>query len=290
MKQKGIVNCPAQSGVLMADNENNYYQSKKEMASPYNLSYMAAWVQRPKYADPYVPVMPKLKEPKRTVILILIMVLMVALIAVIALSYLAIMPEYSAMFSKPAGDGQTVLIGVNDIVNSTLRKLGLGAADVDSGTLIFYTDCLADVDGLELPYMIAYYALPVALILTLVIAVYVLIKSITGLAGHMKRKKFVYIVFLQLLFSLLGAVSGFVWSKAALADFMGFVTGGTAVYLGIGYLAVLGIETAALILSFFAYKSKKQSMKEAQAEADRINEINCQRYYNSLPPNTIVGF
>lgn len=291
MKQKNVACCPVQPGVVLAANENNYLQGRKEMASPYNLSYTAAWVQRPKYADPYIPVAPRLKEPKRAFILILIMVLMAALIAVLALSYLAILPDYSAMFSKAgAAEGDpAILIGVNDIVNSTLRKFGIGAADVDASTLIFYTDCLSGVDGLELAYMIAYYAMPVALILTLVIAVYVLIKAIGGLAGHMQRKKFVYIIFLQLLFTLLGAVSGFVWSKAALADFMGFLTGGTSISLGIGYLALLGVEVVALILGFFAYKSKAQSMREAQEEADRINAANSQRYYGSLPPNTIVG-
>jgi len=290
MKQKNA-NCPVQPGVVRAENENYYYQGRKEMASPYNLSYSAAWVQRPKYADPYIPVAPRQKEPKRIIILILIMVLMAALVAVIALSYLAILPDYSAVFSKPgvAEGDPAVLIGLNDIVNSTLRKLGMGAADVDSATLIFYTDCLAGVDGLELVYTIAYYGLPVSLILTLVIAAYVLIKAVSGLAGKMKRKKFVYIIFLQLLFSLLGAVSGFVWSKAALADFMGFLTGGAAITLGIGYLAILGIEVVALILGIFAYKSKKQIMEEAQAEADTINSANSQRYYGSLPPNTIVG-
>lgn len=288
MKEKGIAS-PVQPGVILASGENMYYQGRKEKASPYNLSYTAAWVQRPKYADPYVPVAPRPKEPKRVVILILIMVLMVALVAVLALSYLVIQPDYSAMFSKVTEAEEATLIGVDDIVNSTLRKLGLGAAEVDAETLIFYTDCLAGVDEMALAYTIAYYGLPVALILTLVIAVYVLIKAIGGIAGKMKRKKFVYIIFLQLLFTLLGAVSGFVWSGAALADFMGFLTDATTVSLGIGYLALLGVEVVALVLAFFAYKSKKKCMQEAQAEADRINAVNSQRYYSSLPPNTIVG-
>lgn len=310
-KSKGYAQSYAgDADVLYGGDENQYLQTKKEKASPYNLSYLAAWNLRPRFEDPFVPVAPRQGEPKRSFVLVLIAVMMVLLIAALALSYLAVMPEYTALFQKPAISGTDIeeeeadeeaevdeeaediegdiTISLDDIINSTLRKLAIGAADVETADLHFYTDCLENIDELETPYMIAYYALPVSMVLTAVIAIYVLIKAISGIAGRMKRKKFTYIILLQLLFSLFGVVSGFVWSGVAVADIMSYITGSSLLVLGIGYLALLGIEVVALVLSLFAYKSKAQISKEAQAKADEINRRNLAAYNRRLGPNSII--
>lgn len=280
------------SDVMFSGEENQYSQNKREKASPYNLSYLAAWNLRPKYEDPYVPVPPKPVEPKRNFVLILLCILMVAVIAVLALSYFMVLPQYTALFEK-VGQGESgtdKAIALDDIINSVLRKLAIGAADLDTAELDFYTDCLKDVDSLGIEFMIAYYALPVSLILTVIIALYVLIKGISGISTRMKRKKFTYIILLQLLFSLLGVVSGFVWSHVAVADILTFIKGGaTTLVLGIGYFALLGVEVLALVLSFFAYKSKAQTQKEAQIRADEINRKNLELYNRRLGRNTIIG-
>lgn len=278
--------------VLYSGDENQYSQTKKEKASPYNLAYLAAWNLRPKYEDPYVPVVVRPGEPKRNVILILLCVLMVAIIAVFALSYFVVLPDYTALFEKAGqGEGGTdKAIALDDIINSTLRKLALGAADLDAAELDFYTDCLQNVESLEIEFMIAYYALPVSIILTAVIAIYVLIKGLSAITTRMKRKKFSYIILLQLLFSLLGVVSGFVWSRVAVADFINFITGSAATLaLGIGYIIVIGIEILALVLSFFAYKSRAQIQKEKQAKEDEINRRNLELYNRRIGHNTIIG-
>lgn len=314
-KSKGYAQSYAgDADVLYGGDENLYLQTKKEKASPYNLSYLAAWNLRPRFEDPFVPVKPKPGEPKRSFVLVLIAVMMVLLIAVLALSYLVVMPEYTALFQKPAiseaadeeadetaeeeadeeadeeaedvaGD---ITISLDDIINSTLRKLAIGAADADTADLHFYKDCLENIDELETTFMIAYYALPVSLVLTAVIAIYVLIKAISGIAGRMKRKKFTYIILLQLLFSLFGLVSGFVWSGVAVADIMSYITGSSVLVLGIGYLALLGIEAVALVLSLFAYKSKSKINKDAQAKADEINRRNLEIYNRRLGPNSVI--
>ncbi|HOB63896.1 MAG: hypothetical protein GX095_05045 [Clostridiales bacterium] len=279
------------SDIMFSGDENIYYQSKRDKASPYNLSYLAAWNLRPKYVDPFIPVPPRPGEPKRLGILIVLCILMVALIAVLALSFLEIVPDYTALFTKvgaeEGAEGDT-LIGVSDIVYSTLRKLGMGATDVDPSELIFYTDCLENIDAVGTSFMIAYYALPVSIILTLVIAIYVFIKGIAGVSARMKRRKFTYIIFLQLLFTLLGLVSGFVWSGVQLAEIMNYITGSASFNLGIGFYALIGIEVLALIFSFFAYKSKAQIMREAQEKADEINRKNLEIYKRRLPPNSII--
>lgn len=311
-KSKGYAQSYAgDADVLYGGDENQYSQTKKEKASPYNLSYLAAWNQRPRFEDPFVPVAPKLGEPKRSLVLVLIAVMMVLLIAVLALSYLVVMPEYTALFQKPAisdtdvdldeadeaeadetdadvAEAADITISLDDIINSTLRKLAIGAADADTADLHFYTDCLENVDELETPFMIAYYALPVSMILTAVIAIYVLIKAITGIAGKMKRKKFTYIILLQLLFSLFGVVSGFVWSGVAVADFMTYIGGSSLLAVGIGYFAVLGIEVIAIVLSLFAYKSKAKVISDAKAKADAINSRNLEAYNRRLGPNSII--
>ncbi|MDD3946474.1 MAG: hypothetical protein PHI19_01390 [Clostridia bacterium] len=287
-----IQNYAGDADVLFGGDENLYFQTKKEKASPYNLSYLAAWNLRPRYEDPYVPVQPKPGEPKRNAVLIILCILMVALITVFALSYFVVMPDYTALFQKVGqGEGGTdKAIALDDVINSTMRKLAIGAADMDTAELDFYTDCLENIDSLGIAFMIGYYAMPVAVILTLIIALYVLVKALMGISTRMKRKKFTYIILLQLLFSLLGIVSGFVWSGVPVAEFLSYLTGSaTTLVVGIGYFIILGIEVLALILSFFAYKSKAQVMREAQMKADEINRKNLELYNRRLGPNAVVG-
>lgn len=239
------------------NNENagtRYELSNYEKATPYYQRYYAAWLKKPYKAPVFEPkyMYPK---PKRTPFVVLILILMVAVIAVAAISFLGLVPQLT-FFNKVndidiAEDNQPV--GVADIIYSTVKKtIGMETED----ELIFYEDALRDVDNAELTKQIAFYAIPASIILTVLIAVYILIKSISALTSD-KRKKFPYISLILLLFSLLGVVGGAVWNGQPMENLTGYLMGGsTNIELGLGYLVIVILEVLALVFSLFAYRSK----------------------------------
>lgn len=234
--------------------DSRYELNKKEKATPYYLSYWAAWLQRPYYEDPVVPVI-VYPKPKRTFFVVMVLVLMLAVIAVAVLSFTGVVPQL-ALFEKinsveDAADNQQ--IGVDDIVYSTLKSFSMEV----NGDILFYYGALRDVETASTPVMIAYYAIPAALILTILIALYILIKAIIALTSE-KRRRFSYISLILLLFSLLGVVGGFIWNAQPTSQILNFIMRkSTNITLGFGYMAIVGLEILALIFSLFAYRSKK---------------------------------
>lgn len=245
--------------VYHVQTDSSYDPKKRDTASPYYMSYWAAWLQRPVYDDPVEPII-TYPKPRRTAFVILIAVLMAALIAVFAISYLKLLPELSLFHQINVVDdaADDIDIGFDDIVNGTLKSFSIPV----EGEPVFYAKALSNIDNVEMSVMISYYAIPASIALSLLIAVYILIKSIMSLTND-KRRKFPYIALVLLLFTLLGVVGGIVWNAQPLASVMGFVTGsGTNLVLGYGYYAIIGIEILALIFSLFAYKSKELVKKQ----------------------------
>ncbi len=145
-------------------------------------------------------------------------------------------------------------IGIDDIVKSTFKKFGLLETEEE---LVFYNECLANIDNAETNIMLAYYAIPVSIALTIIVALYIVIKSIIALCSA-KRSSFSYISLILLLFSLLGVFGGVVWNAEPLASVLYFFTmNGLNMVLGLGYVIVLVLEIVLLICSLFAYRSKK---------------------------------
>lgn len=239
---------------------NKYDLRKKEKATPYYLACMAAYDQRPRYEEPEVPVFVDTRpKPKRTFFVVMIAILMAALIAVLALSYFSVMPGYTNLFSKVIDVDDPALnetIGVDDVINSSLKKfISYGESD----DYRFYQECLLDIENAEIPQMIAYYALPVSILLALIVALYVFIKAIIAISSP-KRRKFSYITLILLLFTLLGVAAGVVWNAQSFDQVLYFFTmSGTNMIIGFGYIIIVGIELVAWICSMFAYRSKKKA-------------------------------
>lgn len=242
------------------DPDNLYNLNKKEKATPYYLSYLAAYNQRPFYEDPVVPVVVDNRPlPKRLFCVIIITVLMAALLVATVLSFMQVLPDYTGLFTKIDVDNaeNNVNIGVDDVIYGSLRKIFSLETEGDS---VFYNDCLYDIENASTAQMIAYYALPVSLILMVVIAIYILIKAFVACFTP-KRRKFSYISLLLILFTLIGVVSGIVWNGQALEldSILGFFTFASAnISIGIGYFIIIGIEIIAWIFSMCAYRSKKK--------------------------------
>jgi|AGTN01.3.fsa_nt_gi hypothetical protein len=268
--------------------DSSYNLTKKEKATPYYTHYWAAWLQRPVYEDPKVPVL-AYKNPRRTFPVVLILVLMIALIAVLAISYLGVLPRLS-LFNKvndadvPEDDQ---FVGADDIVNSTLKSFSIMEPE---GDLVFYNSALKDIDTVGAVQMLAYYAIPVSIVLSLVTAIYIIIKVLISLTDSkralksapeynpyapnepvFKWRKFAYINLLLLLFTLLGIVGGLVWNGEPLsASALPFLTGsGDNLNLGYGYYALVGIDLLAWIMGIISYRSMKAVKAEAKVTGYR---------------------
>ena len=108
--------------------------------------------------------------------------------------------------------------------------------------------------------MIAYYALPVVLVLGALIAVIFFIRALVALFTTKRRKLFIFSSVLMLLLSIAGIVCGFIWSGADWSEIAGFIPfgGDLAMQVGYGYLILAGMSLLSLIASIFAFRSKKR--------------------------------
>lgn len=273
------------------DEHINYDVTKKGKATPYYLTYLAAYNKRPFYEEPVEPVIvDNRKEPKRTGVVILMAVISFLIVAFIAVGFLGLMPSITALYANPADEvveeaedadvayADTVddadveadadadaeeeavaagtYIGIDDIFKSTLKKFGMLETEEE---LVFYTECLADIDNVDTTTMLAYYAIPVSIALTLIVGLYIFIKSMIAIFTS-KRRSFSYISLILLLFSLLGVFGGVVWNAEPLSSIVYFFAmNGLNMVLGFGYIIIIVLEILLLVSSFFAYRSKKNA-------------------------------
>ena len=282
--------------VVSSRRDNEYVLTRRDMSAPYFAAYCAARSQGPvarkapvmrpvtaapvarQYEDDYYYEAPPQKEqherkaskrstrasakPARRLFFVLLIVLfLVVYIAVAALNYLNMDAlsdyyEYLSLFNKTEGD-TVVYIGVEDIVMSFA---GMFVDSIDTSEYLFYNECLANIDSADTVNMIAYYALPVVLVLGALIAVIFFIRALVALFTTKRRKLFIFSSVLMLLLSIVGIVCGFIWSGAEWSEIAGFIPfgGDLAMQVGYGYLILAGMSLLSLIASFFAFRSKKR--------------------------------
>ena len=109
--------------------------------------------------------------------------------------------------------------------------------------------------------MIAYYALPVVMVLGLVVALIFFIRALVSLCTPKRRKLFVLSSVLMLVLSIVGILCGFIWSGLDYADAMVYLNVmelAAPMQVGYGYLIMTVLSLLALIASLFAFRSKKK--------------------------------
>ncbi len=152
----------------------------------------------------------------------------------------------------------TTNIGANDVIMS-FAKMFMG--DSIDGDYYFYSECLELIDGAETMEMIAYYALPVVMVLGLVVAFIFFIRALVALCTTKRRKLFVLSSVLMLVLSIIGILCGFIWSGLEFADAMVYLNVmelAAPMQVGYGYLIMTVLSLLALIASLFAFRSKKK--------------------------------
>ncbi len=221
------------------------------------------------------------KRARRGFMVFLVMLFALLYVVVGALSFLQIeaLDEYNSyfnMFTKveeviPEGatlediengdvayEYVTTNVGLDDIIMS-FAKMFMG--DSIEGDYYFYNECLALIDGAETMNMIAYYVLPVALALGVVIALIFFIRAFISLCTPKRRKLFILSSVLMLALSIVGIFCGFMWSGLEFGSIMLFVNvmaPAAPLQVGYGYLIMTVLSLLALVASLFAFRSKKK--------------------------------
>ena len=173
-----------------------------------------------------------------------------------------VVPEGATLEQIENGDAEYEYvytnIGANDVIMS-FAKMFMG--DSIEGDYYFYNECLALIDGAETMNMIAYYALPVVLVLGIVIALIFFIRAFVSLCTSKRRKLFVLSSILMLVLSIIGIFAGFFWSGLEFADamvYLNVMAPAAPLQVGYGYLIMTVLSLLALIASLFAFRSKKK--------------------------------
>ena len=173
-----------------------------------------------------------------------------------------VVPEGATLEQIENGDAEYEYvytnIGANDVIMSFAKML---MGDSIEGDYYFYNECLALIDGAETMNMIAYYALPVVLVLGIVIALIFFIRAFVSLCTSKRRKLFVLSSILMLVLSIIGIFAGFFWSGLEFADamvYLNVMAPAAPLQVGYGYLIMTVLSLLALIASLFAFRSKKK--------------------------------
>lgn len=262
---------------------NSYPMSQRDVSSPYVANYYAAKTQRMEsraeisrnaYRRPEnydnlesgngaggANTRTRPMRAKRGIFVILMLILVLAYLTVAALSFLAVLPEYTALFSKAPVNEEDARITISDkdiimgFVKSFMPEL--------EETSYFYDECMANIGVVGTVDKIAYYALPVAFAVGLVVALIFLVRLVISALTLKRRKLFVLSGLLMVIMNILVVFAGFVWAAgmefAQIANFIPFVAvDPLPLMLAYGSIIMLGVSILVFIFSFFAFRSKKK--------------------------------
>ncbi len=148
----------------------------------------------------------------------------------------------------------------DDVVADETDETEDDEEEVEEKHYYFYEQYMANLDEAESMQKIAYYGLPVALILGVLIALIFFIRAIVGLCSGKRRKLYVFSGIMLLVATLAGIVFGFMCTGAEWGSFMSFVSmdNSLEVQLGYGYIIMAVLSVLILIASCFAFRSKKK--------------------------------
>lgn len=149
-------------------------------------------------------------------------------------------------------------IGANDVIMSFVKMLSKDAVE---GNYYFYNECLLGIKGAYIMNQIAYYLLPIIMLLGIIVAFVFFVRAFVSLCTSKRRKLFVLSAILMLVLSLLGILCGFFWSEMEYTSAMAYLnvlTPAAPLQVGYGYLIMTALSILALVASLFAFRSKKK--------------------------------
>lgn len=160
--------------------------------------------------------------------------------------------------SEDVAEPKMVKIGVEDIVMSFVAMF---VDSIDGTQYYMYNEFYADISTADTVTMIASYAMPVLLALAALTTVIFFIRALVALFTSKRRKLFVLSAVLMLVFTLLSAVCAFLMVAGMnFSVVMNFLTMdySLALQLGYGTIILLALSLITLIMTFFAFRSRKK--------------------------------
>ena len=160
--------------------------------------------------------------------------------------------------SEDVPEPEMVKVGVEDIVMSFVAMF---VDSIDGTQYYMYNEFYADISTADTVTMIASYAMPVLLALAALTTVIFFIRALVALFTPKRRKLFVLSAVLMLVFTLLSAVCAFLMVAGMnFSVVMNFLTMdySLALQLGYGTIILLALSLITLIMTFFAFRSRKK--------------------------------
>ena len=160
--------------------------------------------------------------------------------------------------SEDVAEPEMVKVGVEDIVMSFVAMF---VDSIDGTQYYMYNEFYADISTADTVTMIASYAMPVLLVLAALTTVIFFIRALVALFTSKRRKLFVLSAVLMLVFTLLSAVCAFLMVAGMnFSVVMNFLTMdySLALQLGYGTIILLALSLITLIMTFFAFRSRKK--------------------------------
>ena len=160
--------------------------------------------------------------------------------------------------SEDVAEPKMVKVGVEDIVMSFVAMF---VDSIDGTQYYMYNEFYADISTADTVTMIASYAMPVLLALAALTTVIFFIRALVALFTSKRRKLFVLSAVLMLVFTLLSAVCAFLMVAGMnFSVVMNFLTMdySLALQLGYGTIILLALSLITLIMTFFAFRSRKK--------------------------------
>lgn len=132
--------------------------------------------------------------------------------------------------------------------------------EVEEKHYYYYDEYMSKMDEAETMQKIAYYGLPVALILGVVIALIFFIRALVCLCTTKRRKIFLFSGIMMLVVTIIGILFGFMCTGAEWGTLMSFVSmdNTLGVQLGYGYIIMAALSVLTIIASCFTFRSKKK--------------------------------
>ncbi|MFW5780114.1 MAG: hypothetical protein ACOCWI_01500 [Bacillota bacterium] len=242
------------------------------LSSPYYKNYLQAKQRsemvEPKdiYAESILPGTGRLQKEsgltyrRRKGFLGLIAIFMVIILAVAVVGYFDVLPEYSSAFMVEDGSDVDHVDAADPVLGALVKFMDM---DFDS---VFYDSALAEIEDEEnFGAIIAFYGMPIAIALALLIALIIFIAALAAMGkaavskGYVAKKtKFGFLSILLFVLTLFVTAAAIVWNGAGLNEIVEFFTGESSyVQAGYGLYALVGLSFLSLIFNLCAFKKVK---------------------------------
>lgn len=240
-----------QPQVVKRSSDGFYYEDLYGKGRP--AVEVAAEIKREAKAKKYAP---KRYAVKRTAFPVITIVLCVVVLAVVGLGLVASMSRYVGVYTFAQAEEKSSVVAL-DPVFSALKKIGV---EIEGMPTIFGEKAVVEEGILN---DIAYWALPAAIVVYVVLTIVLLFVAIAGAArkkdanGTYKKVKMGFMSILNFVCALVIAASGLYLTATPATETIGFFTMSGAFAAGIGYFVLLAVPVLTFVCGCASFGKRK---------------------------------